>query len=106
MKKCVANINHNPAPRDGVENVSPEAWLALTGLIVTIAVGLGAFVTGLVGWFLTRLVRSYDQDVRELQQQVNRLTNDQTRIKVILEDRGMIPRTVKYPSPPPMDETG
>lgn len=81
-----------------------EAWLAVVGILVTLALALCSAVVGLVGWFLSRMITATDKRIQHLENDNIRKGLQITRLETVLDGRGILPKTIKYPSPPPRTE--
>ena len=87
--------------------MTEAGWLTIVGLLVTVALAVATAVFGLIGWLLSRMIGSQDKAIRDLQVTVSKIANDNVRIKTLMEDHDWIaPHRLRFPSPPPMEETG
>lgn len=86
--------------------MTPEAWLSLAAILVTLALAGASLVVGVVGWLLIQTFKGVKQTAEDAQSMSYANRNKITRLETVLIDRGMLPQTLKYPSPPPMEETG
>lgn len=83
--------------------MSTEAWLTLTGILVTLGLAGASAVFAVVGWFLSREIKANDREIQELKAERFRTGTRLTRIETILDGRGLLPKSHKYPSPHPED---
>lgn len=88
--------------------MSPEAWLSLAAILVTLALAGASLVVGVVGWLLIQTFKGVKQTAESALSMTHANRNKITRLETVLVDRGLLPQTVKYPSPPPktFEETG
>lgn len=95
--------------------MSSESWIGLGAILVTLALAGTSAVFCIMGWFLSRLIADKDRllsqqgrEIDGIQRELVRVGHRQTVVETILSDHGyMLPKTVRYPSPPPnIEETG
>ena len=64
-------------------NLSPDQW-------TNIILAFGAGSSGIIGYFLLRLVRQFDQEAGTLRSRVSQLEKDHAVVQTVLEQNGLL----------------
>ncbi len=94
--------------------MSPESWIGIAAIVVTLGLAGAGAVFGIVGWFLARMLADLDKKIKEhdrkfesQQRDITRIDRRQIVVETNLADRGYLPhRPIQHPSPPPHNIEG
>jgi hypothetical protein len=84
--------------------MTTDQWL-------TIGIYIASLVFGVVGWLIVREIRANDRRFDQLEKKLDRASDDSAKAKnetrslrMFLVDKGVLPHTIRFPSPEPRIE--